>query len=340
MPRRRHTWAKTLERNFLTLSRLAAPSVTAAFSPPARTRARAVPGDGAWIAGVSMGMAGMRRFRLFRPSGMAAGERLPLMVMLHGCGQDAESFAIATRMNQLAARERFLVLYPEQDRMANQQRCWNWFDTRNGRAFGEVDLVLNAIDQACLLHGGDREQVAVAGLSAGASLAALLATRHPARVRAVVMHSGVPPGSADSTMGALRAMRGSVNEGIEAPVQAAAAWPPLLVIHGSSDRIVDTRNALAAVQGWAQAAGARPGTGRKVQRGKRYPMTVTDYKAARSRTVARLVEITGLGHAWSGGSRVTHSDPSGPDASRLAWAFAADQFARQEAMRSAGRKAA
>ena len=70
-----------------------------------------------------MGATGARRFRLYRPPGVKVGERLPLMVMLHGCGQDAYSFASSTRMNRIVMRERFLVLYPEQDRLANGQGC-------------------------------------------------------------------------------------------------------------------------------------------------------------------------------------------------------------------------
>jgi poly(3-hydroxybutyrate) depolymerase len=43
--------------------------------------------------------------------------------------------------------------------------------------------------------------------------------------------------------------------------------------------------------------------------------------------VARLCEIDGLGHAWSGGGAVqTYSDPKGPDASQMIWTFAAKQF--------------
>ena len=57
------------------------------------------------------------RFRVYRPPGVEFGEKLPLVVMLHGCGQDANSFAASTRMNRIAMRERFLVLYPEQDRL-------------------------------------------------------------------------------------------------------------------------------------------------------------------------------------------------------------------------------
>ena len=48
--------------------------------------------------------------------------------------------------------------------MANVKGCWNWFDTDNGRAQGEAGLIMNAIDQVCLLHRVDRARVAVAGL--------------------------------------------------------------------------------------------------------------------------------------------------------------------------------
>lgn len=322
MPRRSKSWAKTLERTLITFSRLASPGGRATLSRPT-ARKRTVKGQGDWVAGMSIGLSGARRFRLFKPPGMKAGERLPVMVMLHGCGQDAESFAISTRMNRLAARERFLVLYPEQDRLANHQRCWNWYDTRHGRAYAEVEIVMNAVEQACFLHGGDRSRVVVAGLSAGASLAGLIVTRHPTRFRAVVMHSGVPPGTADSTAGALRAM----HRGAEStPAPSSDPWPPLLVIHGTRDRIVSTRNAQAAAEAWAEAAGARAGKSRTQQRGQRYAMAVTDYKAPRGRTVARLVEIDELGHAWSGGSDMAFSDPRGPDASRLAWSFASALF--------------
>jgi poly(3-hydroxybutyrate) depolymerase len=39
------------------------------------------------------------------------------------------------------------------------------------------------------------------------------------------------------------------------------------------------------------------------------------------------VLVAGLGHAWSGGAAgQPFSDAQGPDASRMAWAFAARQF--------------
>lgn len=296
---------------------------------PTLEKRRAPPGDGQWLAGTAIGPTGMRKYRLYRPPGARFGEKLPLMVMLHGCGQDAKSFAISTRMNSVAARERFMVLYPEQDRISNPQGCWNWFDTSSGRAYGEAALIMNAIDQVSVMYAADRARVAVAGLSAGASMAALLVTRHPGRFKAVVMHSGIPPGTAHSTLSALGAMHG--HRATKPLVKGAKAsmptnLPPLMVIHGAGDRTVAPSNGLAAVQAWADAAGAVAGKPRLVQRGKRYATHVTDFKR-KGTAVATLVDVNGLGHAWSGGAaRQPYSDGLGPDASRMVWAFAARQF--------------
>ena len=47
-------------------------------------------------------------------------------------------------------------------------------------------------------------------------------------------------------------------------------------------------------------------------------------------TVTALREIAGLAHAWSGGpAKLRYSDPAGPDASVLVWAFVARQFAEK-----------
>ena len=331
---RASAWTKTFERSLTALLRIALKSGTRAVKAalnPARAKRSASPsgvGAGAWLPGVAMGATGARRFKLYRPPGLAFGERLPLLVMLHGCGQDANGFAASTRMNRIALRERFLVLYPEQDRLANGQGCWNWYDTASGRAYGEAALIMKAIDQVCLLYPVDRARVAIAGLSAGASMAALLVTRHPERFKAVVMHSGIAPGTAHSTLSALGAMRGrrETQPLVATPDSMAAHWPPLLVIHGEADSVVSPQNGQAAVQVWADAAQATAAQARRVQRGKRHAMSVTDFQR-RGDTVATLVSVAGLGHAWSGGAASQpFSDGQGPDASRMIWAFAARQF--------------
>jgi len=287
-------------------------------SRTARARSEPPPGTGDWLGGFAVGAGGPRRYFLFRPRGVTFDERLPLLVMLHGCGQNARDFARSTRMNAVAARARSLVLYPEQDLRFNPQGCWNWYDTKNRKANAEASTLMAIINQVCLLHPVDREAVAIAGFSAGASMAALLATLHPDRFRAVAMHSGVPPGSARSTASALSAMRG-LRRSI-AP-EGPHAWPPLLVVHGHADRVVTVNNAHDAVQLWSSALGARASSPRTVQRGQRLASKVTDFRVGR-RIVASLNEVDGLGHGWSGGdAKQAFSAPAGPDASRLIWRF-------------------
>ncbi len=282
-------------------------------------RAKAVPVG--MIGGAAIGL----RYWLFRPPGVHTGERLPLMVMLHGCSQDAMALMASSRMNRIAVRQRFLVLYPEQNALVNPQRCWHWYDTRSGLAQREAHAIGAAIDQVCRRQPVDPKRIVVAGLSAGAGMAAILAMRYPGRFAALAMHSGVAPGTADSLVTALRAMRGASPQA--SPLPEVQPLPPLLIIHGDQDPVVHSSNAAEAARWWAEHAGARAVAARRLVRGNRYPVTRTDYRL-RGGIVASLCEVHGLGHAWSGGaSAQPFSDVRGPDASRMIWTFAARQFA-------------
>jgi poly(hydroxyalkanoate) depolymerase family esterase len=304
-------------------------ALRAAPSARKRTPAKRTPApETKRSTGVTIGPAGARRYRLYKPPGVRRTERLPLVVMLHGCLQDAEALAASSQMNRIAARERFFVLYPEQDRFSNAQGCWNWYDTRSGRAQGEAGAIDAAIDQVCLLQSVDPDRIALAGFSAGAGMAALLATRRPERFRAIAMHSGIAPGVAHSSATALSAMRGRrAAVAPLAPIAAGAHLPALLVIHGSADHVVAPSNGAEAARRWAARVDAKPSAPRIVQRGARYAATITSYRA-RGQLVATLCEVNGLGHAWSGGAAGrAYSDPKGPEASRMIWAFMAKQFA-------------
>lgn len=332
-------FARAYQRNLRALTKVTLSNskrIAGQVQRAAAKRLKPPPGKGGWLSGMAVGAGGARGYHLFRPADLqlAPGEKLPLMVMLHGCGQTGRDFAASTRMNALAVRQRFLVLYPEQDRLAHPQGCWNWYERRSGKADAEAATLMAAVDQACMLYPVDRDRVAVAGLSAGASMAALLATRYPNRFRAVVMHSGVAPGAAKSSATALGAMRGKnvppmPTTAVGKAMGAAAVFatlPPMLVLHGDADAVVAPSNAVSSAAVWATALGARPGMPRAMQRGKRRAMQVTDFKR-KGRTLVTLCEIAGLGHSWSGGAaKLLFSDPEGPDATRMAWAFASTQF--------------
>ena len=126
---------------------------------------------GTFLEGSFGNAAGTRRYRLYVPARAASGPR-PLVVMLHGCQQDAGDFAAGTAMNRLAEEAGCLVLYPEQDRGANGSNCWNWFDAAHQRREqGEPSLIADMTREIVRTHGADPRRVYVAGLSAGGSQA-------------------------------------------------------------------------------------------------------------------------------------------------------------------------
>ena len=61
-------------------------------------------------------------YALYLPSGASLTD-MPLVVMMHGCQQSADEFAKGTRINLLADRFGFAVLYPEQSKTAHVS-CW------------------------------------------------------------------------------------------------------------------------------------------------------------------------------------------------------------------------
>lgn len=89
--------------------------------------------DGVFTSGRCGDGRAQRDYRLYVPPQAGRGAR-PLVVMLHGCTQDPDDFAAATRMNDAARAQGCYVLYPAQAQQANPQRCWNWFSTATSSA--------------------------------------------------------------------------------------------------------------------------------------------------------------------------------------------------------------
>lgn len=255
------------------------------------------------------GRDGGRAYRLFVPAG-SAGRSLPLLVMLHGCTQTPEDFALGTGMNALAQAHGLLVAYPEQPASANPSRCWNWFSADDqARDRGEPGLVAG-ITRAVIAGGGvDPDRVYVAGLSAGGAAAAILGAAYPDLYAAVAVHSGLACGSARDLPSALAAMRrGGAGPRGRTPV-------PTIVFHGDGDRTVHPANAGHVL---AQA-GAGVELAAQVERGHSdggVAWTRTVHTDAAGREVLEDWCLHGVGHAWSGGStQGSHTAPDGPDAS-------------------------
>ena len=278
---------------------------------------------------------GERDYRLYVPSSLD-GRPAPLLVMLHGCGQDAEDFAAGTRMNAIAERDGFLVLYPEQDPSANRTGCWNWFEPSDQvRGSGEPSIIAGTTEEVAAEHGDDPRRIYVAGMSAGGAMSVILAAAYPDLYAAVGVHSGLEYAAASGTLSALASQRsGGPDPELQGRLAVESARPaeprvvPAIVFHGEEDGVVDVVNGHQVLSQWAQTADyaddatdddgftddpedVLPGS---VSGGYDYVRYV--YEGPRGETIMEKWIIEGLGHAWSGGDDDgSFTDSGGPDAS-------------------------
>jgi poly(hydroxyalkanoate) depolymerase family esterase len=272
-----------------------------------------VPEGTRFIAGTFSNAAGSRTYKLFIPS-RCQGQRLPLIVMLHGCTQSPDDFAAGTRMNFLAEEQNCFVVYPEQPSGANQSKCWNWFRTGDQRrGGGEPSMIAGITRQIMRDHVIDPKRVYVAGLSAGGAAAAIMGATYSDLYAAIGIHSGLACGAASDLPSAFAAMR---QGGGSKAVADGKTSVPTIVFHGDRDTTVHPKNGDQIIEQSARAT--RPTT--KVLRGRvphGHAYTRTILIDGAGRAISEHWNIDGAGHAWSGGSPAgSYTDPQGPDATR------------------------
>ncbi len=190
----------------------------------------------------------------------------PLVVLLHGCGQDPEEFATQTGWRELADSRGYVLLMPGQTEANNRQRCFNWFrpgDT--GRDLGEAGSIVAMVAAAIKAHRCDPARVFVTGLSAGAAMTSCLLAAYPDVFAGGGVVAGLPAGAASGVVGAMTRMAGhggdlSAAEWMGraralAPIGYGGTWPLLSVWSGDADTVVAPRNSGHLAQQWTTLLG-------------------------------------------------------------------------------------
>ncbi len=292
---------------------------------PAAAITDSAPVQGQFLSREITTKAGTRLYRLYIPGSYDAARRYPLVVMLHGCTQDAENIARGTRFNAAAEEKGVLMAYPEQPAGANPMKCWNWYEpAHQKRDEGEPSIIAAIAREIMSGYSVDHSRVHIAGVSAGAAMALTTAFAYPDLFAAVGIHSGIAPGAATSVAEGMAAMQRGAP--LEAKLTVAASqlmgsrarFLPAIVFQGAADRVVNISNARNIV---GQLTGLHPNSAAmqpvesKGESGGGYHFTRTVYGKGREVVEAWIVDE--LGHAWSGGSpEGTYTDSKGPDATR------------------------
>lgn len=269
--------------------------------------------------------AGERQYWLYVPSSYSASRPAPLIVMLHGCTQDGPDIARGTRLNEWAEREGFVVAYPQQSAAVQAMKCWSWFNPEHqARGAGEPAIIAGITREVIERYKVDTARVYIAGVSAGAAMAGLVAAAYPETYAALALHSGPEFRAASNVGEALQVMKKGgpdpVQQGTYAYQTMAqrARAIPVIVFHGAKDAVVMPVNGEQAAKQWIStndhADDGAVNNSLKVEttQGQGYSRTIATGK---KRALIEYWLIDELGHAWSGGSPDgTYTDPKTADA--------------------------
>ncbi|KAA0009968.1 PHB depolymerase family esterase [Billgrantia pellis] len=225
----------------------------------------------------------------------------PLIVVLHGSTQSAESYDLGSGWSDLADECGIALLYPEQRKINNPLSSFNWFksgDTRRGG--GEPLSIRHMIEQVVDDHAIDPARVFITGMSSGGAMTSVMLATYPEVFAGGAIIAGLPYRSADSLMQAMVRMKGfggPSDSELDALVRGASTfdgpWPTISVWHGGSDSTVDNANADSIVRQW-QKIHKVEGPPTRVEKVDGFPRQV--WCNADGREVIEEYIIGGMGH--------------------------------------------
>jgi poly(hydroxyalkanoate) depolymerase family esterase len=174
----------------------------AVMAPVAASRSLAA--EPVEVAGFGSNPGNLTMFK-YIPDALPASA--PLVVVMHGCKQNARSFANESGWIQLADTLRLALALPEQTQGNNQNRCFNWFQPGDiTRDQGEALSVKQMVDKIKAEHDIDPKRIYVTGLSAGGAMTAVMLATYPDVFAGGAIMAGLAYGCAKNLADALQCM--------------------------------------------------------------------------------------------------------------------------------------
>jgi poly(hydroxyalkanoate) depolymerase family esterase len=292
---------------------------------------------GTFKNGQYSGIYGVRNYRIFLPT-TTSNKPLPMIIMLHGCDQNADQFAKSSHILERAEVEKFAVLLPEQTIINNPFKCWNWIIPSNNSRQGEPEVIIEMVDQTVKNFNIDTKRVFAAGMSAGASMSGILANCYPDRIKAIASHDGVQffptyHGGDFATV---------VLNGATVPAEQAGALGyscaymynppkqvPVIIFQGMASPLMNPMHAFQVEDefkvlndyldnGVRDLSAFKDKNIETVPDTKTYGYTKYSFTGINNKVFIERYMINRLNHAWSGGDgKFKYNDPKGPDATSL-----------------------
>jgi polyhydroxybutyrate depolymerase len=251
-----------------------------------------------------------RTFHVVVPSSYAVGRPLPLLLMLHGLGENGAHLEQRTGMSDKADEAGFIVAYPN---ALGDVPTWNpWLNYAPGGR-NDVPFLEALVEHLRDRFDVDDRRIYVAGHSNGAMMSYAIGAELA------------------ETIAAIGAVAGSIgarwNGGPLLTIGEPAAPVSVIAIHGKQDTIVPYDGSEGdlglrfvsvpdSIDFWVEQNGCEPSPDRQPLAGGN--VVHIRYAGCRDDTAVELVAVDNGGHLWPGGVGETDSGISATD---LLWDF-------------------
>lgn len=287
----------------------------------------------------------------YTPAGWKQSDRLPLYVMLHGCGTTPDQQMNSNLLNPLADRERFIVLYADNGTLSHLLpglgQCWRGglgFDSssisRGGG--GDADAVAGMTKAVMEKYNVDPQRVYLMGMSAGAFQSTATGAAYSDLFAAIGINAGGGYAMGFPCLAMTDEVVPTYAQMAVSAMGTRAHVMPFFSIGGTEDPLGETAapggcSRLAFKQWMATnnilATGKPDGTAftqddAATQMGtvpNGYPWTRYIWRDQKRCQIGERWIVEGMGHFWSGGTSdpawAAFTDPKGPSATVASWRF-------------------
>ena len=272
-----------------------------------------------------------RDYIVYTPSGYRLDEALPVVMVLHGCKQTHLDIRAISGFDEIADRERFIVVYPFVTRYIGMRNlnCWGWwqrFHVRSGS--GEVEDLHRIIEQVQEEFTVDNDRIHITGLSSGAAMTIAALVAYGKLFASGASVAGVAYGES------MRAVRinqflsvkyhslANTVKRMKTQLEGKGKLAPLLIIQSQNDHTVELQSALNLRDSWLEVKRARKerpdpiaGTTREID------WEYREYQRGSEVTPLETLLVEKLKHAWIGGNEGEYGESRGPNISEIIWLF-------------------
>lgn len=285
-------------------------------------------------------------YEIYVPESVRGVEKPALVVLIHGCTQDAEEFMRVTKMREEADKRGFIILAPQKDRQLlppnNPLECWAWYwpnANKRDPNRGELKRIMDLVHKAKNEHGVDDERVYTVGFSAGAVMSSIMSACYPDVFSGALIHSGIAYSGLRYGLGRKIRLEDVIADDRKISMKELSQQLPLfarkraqklrsralecgkdvdiskhrlktvIIFQGKKDTVAWDRHGPNIFFQFTTNEGT-------VQTRRNQQMSIAEFESSQRKVM--LYELYGMGHGWSGGKTDERfSYPAGIDATTI-----------------------